>query len=121
MILSFLILLQGCTLYKSMPVNLDKAFRTKGKVKVVTKSNERLKFKRIDQENGSYYGVKKKKGEIVKISLNKEQIKEVRVKDKTASTILTVIFPIAIIAGGLFIFQDAFKWKSDSLGPIFTY
>lgn len=62
LILSVLILFQGCSVYKSTPISLEKASGIEGKVKVITKSNDRLKFKQISQENGNYYGINRKMG-----------------------------------------------------------
>ena len=96
LIFSILIFFQSCTAYKSMPISLEKVSSIEVKFKVVTKSNVWLKFKRIDQENGSYYGVKKEKGVIFKIPLNEEMIKEVKLKDKTMSVILTSLLVLTI-------------------------
>jgi len=109
LILSMLILLQGCTVYKSASVTLDQASKSEIKVKVETKSGEKLKFKRIGVEDGNYYGVKKVKGNIVKVPLDANYVNNVKLKDKTLSTILTIAFPIAIITGGLIIFANNFS------------
>lgn len=113
-LLALVMLLQSCTVYKSTSITLDQAVQNESKVKVKTKSAENLKFKRIGVENGNYYGVKKSKGEMVRIPLNENFISSVKEKDKTLSTVLTVALPIAIIVGGLLIFQDSFKWKDSS-------
>ncbi len=120
LILSMLILLQGCTVYKSVSVTLEQAAKEENKVRLETTSGEKLKFKRIGIDNGEYYGVKKVKGNIVKVPLNSNYIKNVKLKDKTLSTILTIALPIAILVGAGLIFQDAFKWK-DSNMPLFPY
>jgi len=69
LILGLLILLQSCVAYKSTSVSLEEAVRSGKKTKIETKINEYLKFQRISFEDGKYYGVKKVKGEIVKIPL----------------------------------------------------
>ena len=97
--LSMLILLQGCTVYKSASVTLDEASKSETKVKVVTKSNEKLKFKRIGVENGKYYGVRKVDGKMMKLILNTDTIKSIKEKDKTLSTVLSIGIPVVIVGG----------------------
>ena len=94
LILSMLILLQGCTVYKSVSVTLEQAAKEENKVRLETTSGEKLKFKRIGIDNGEYYGVKKVKGNIVKVPLDTNYIKNVKLKDKTLSTILTIALPL---------------------------
>jgi PBP1b-binding outer membrane lipoprotein LpoB len=118
LILSMIILLQGCTAYKSVSISLEQAVQNESKVRVKTKSNERLKFKRIGKDEGQFYGVKKEKGEMTRIPLDSKFIDSIKEKDKTLSTILTIALPIAIIVGAGFIFQDAFKWKNTNT-PLF--
>ncbi len=64
---------------------------------MLTKSNEKLKFKRIGVEGGNYYGVKKVKGNMAKVPLDTNYIKNVKLKDKTLSTILSIGIPLTIL------------------------
>lgn len=115
LILSLLVLLQGCTVYKSASVSLDQAANDESKVRLETTSGEKLKFKRIGVENGNYYGIKKVKGNIVKVPLDTNYIKKVKLKDKTLSTILTIALPIAVIAGVVLILDKTYRFDfSDS-------
>jgi hypothetical protein len=103
LILSMLILLQGCTVYKSASVSLEQAALEENKVRLETKSGEKLKFIRIGVENGNYYGVKKVKGDKAlnykTVPLETNYIKNVKLKDETLSTILTIVTPIVFILG----------------------
>ena len=94
LILSMLILLQGCTAYKSASVSLEQAVLAQTKVKLETKSGEKLKFIRIGVENGNYYGVKKVKGDKTlnykTVPLETNYIKSVKLKDETLSTVYTI-------------------------------
>jgi hypothetical protein len=101
LILALIIMLQSCTVYKSTNVSLEQASKNEVKTKVVTSSNEKLKFKFIENKEGTYYGVKKVKGNIVKMPLNEQNIKKVVLKDKTMSLILTIAIPLVLILGGL--------------------
>ncbi len=109
---SALIFFQGCTVYKSANVTLEEASKSENKVKIRTKTNETFKFKRIGIENVNYYGVKKVKGEMTKISLDSNFIESIKEKDRTMSTILTVAIPVAIIVGALLIIGDQ-NYHSD--------
>ena len=106
LILSVLILLQGCTVYKSVPVSLEQAANSETKVKVLTKSNEKYKFKRIGVENGNYDGVKTQNGKLVRIPLDTKMLNKINVKDKTMSTILSFGIPILILGIPLIIYAQ---------------
>ena len=59
--LSVLILLQGCTVYKSANVTLDEAVRADAKVRIEKKNGERLKyFKVVVLDDGNYWQKKRK-------------------------------------------------------------
>ena len=75
-------------------------------MRLETTSGEKLTFKRIGIDNKEYYGIKKVKGNIVKVPLNSNYIKNVKLKDKTLTTILTIALPVAIMTGGLIIFAN---------------
>jgi hypothetical protein len=114
-ILSMLILVQGCTVYKSTGVTLEQAMKEENKVKVETTSGEKLKFKRIGFNNDSYYGVKKQKGEIIKTHLDPNFINNIKEKDKTLSTVLSIGIPL-IIVGGLITIAASSSFSF--IGPI---
>lgn len=94
---SMLILLQTCTIYKGKGISLDDAVNENTKSEVVTNYDVTHKFKRVIQEDGNYYGLKKVKGEFEKTTIIPSDIKIVRVKDKTLSTILTILVPIVTL------------------------
>ena len=102
---SALIFFQGCTVYKSTPVSIEQAIQNESKVKVITKSNERLKFNKIGIEDGKFYGEKQSKGLIVKTPLNENFINKINEKDKTWSTIISIGMPLVIVFGVLAIVQ----------------
>jgi hypothetical protein len=103
-VLAILILFQSCvTVYKSGSLTLEEANDRYIKTKVVTKSGEKLKFKNIEFEKGIYYGVKKIKRQIVKIPLDQEVISEIKIKNRTLSTIVNIplVFVYVVIVTGL--------------------
>jgi len=98
-----LIIIQSCTAYKIASVSLDHAAKTQNKVRIKTNSNNTLKFKKVDFEDGKYYGIKKVNGDVVKIPLEEINLSSIQLKDKTSSTILTILaaIPGAILIAGI--------------------
>jgi len=103
---SILILLQGCTVYKSANVSLEEAVRTDNKIKITTNDNQTLKFQKIGFEDGLYFGIKKIKGEMVKSKIEQENIKSVKLQDKPTSTILTIGIPVVILGVAIYFITD---------------
>jgi len=111
---SILILLQGCTVYKSPNVTLEAAVRTDNKIKITTNDNQTLKFKRIGFEDGFYFGVKKINGETIKTQIDEQKAEKVQLKDETLSAIITVLFPLALIGLlALILYGDMIGGYSD--------
>ena len=95
-----LILTQSCTVYRRTPVSLEQAAQQNLKAKVETTSNETFKFKYITYEEGQFYGVKKKSGDLVKEPLQEEDITKILLHNKSGSTWLTVAvlaLPVAFV------------------------
>jgi len=114
-----LMILQSCTIYYSTPSSVDKAIASQNKVKVDVKTDEPYKFRKIEKlEDGVYGRVKRKSSTFNKLK-NREIIyskdstyafvkltdlekQNIRLKNKTASTIITIAIPL-IIVGALII------------------
>ena len=107
-LLIVVITLQSCSVYQKNSVNLNEASDAKTKVLVTRINNQKVRFKKIVQIDSSFYGIKHIDGEEIKIPLNKNDIKSVKVLDKTATTFanigLTVVslgvIVIIILASG---------------------
>jgi hypothetical protein len=112
--LSALILLQGCTVYKSTSVSLDEALKAEIQTRVKTNYNQTLKFKRIGFEDGQYYGVKKINGEMIKTHIDEQKVEKVQLKDESLSVFITVVFPLALIGLlALILYGDMIGGYSD--------
>lgn len=97
-ILVLLILLQSCTVYRKTPISLNQAIESESEVKVKTIMNAKtFKFNRISEENGNFYGIKKGEDKIVKTPLDSKNILSIREKDRSASTILTIVVIVGSI------------------------
>jgi len=105
-LISLMILLQGCTVYKPTTASLEEVSKSQTKAKILTTNNETLKFNRIDFIDGKYLGVLfndvEKNPKIEFMPLDKNNIQSIKVKDKTMSTIITVAIPIVAV-GGIFL------------------
>ena len=119
LILSMLILLQGCTVYKSTPITIEQVAIGEQKVKVITKHNTKLKFKKVVIENEKLYGVRKVDGIDVKLLLDRNSIDTIKAKDKTLSIILSIGIPVIIIGGLTAIAASSISF--GGLGGGFTY
>jgi len=98
LILSVLILFQGCTVYKSASVSLEEASKSQTKVRVEKKNGEKVKYTRIVVLNdGNFYGVEPVKWMSNNILIEENSIKKIQIKDKQTSTILTFAIPLVII------------------------
>jgi len=125
-IISFLILLQSCTVYHKYAGSVDEAVASNDKVWLETSPedypNTFLKLVRIDDE---IYGVAKKKSSASKelrtqivdssyegkynlIKLNDEDLKDIRLKNKGASTALSVGIPVVLVGVAVWIFAENF-------------
>lgn len=96
-LLSVLIIAQSCQVYRTSSISLDEASKIDEKVKVQTIEGKRIEFKKIDKEEDFYYGLKRKKGELVKIPLNHEDIVGIFPKHKTASIVNTILLSLVVV------------------------
>ena len=83
--LAFLILLSGCKVYYKTPQTIDQGIESGGRVKVITISDKVFTFDKLINENDVIYGIKTIKGEETKTIIHRQDIKEVRLYNKTAS------------------------------------
>jgi hypothetical protein len=94
------LLFQSCVAYHKTPVSIEDAVTSNNKVLVITNNDTKLKFKKIQQIDGKYYGISEDEDrKIIKTPLNESNIKTIRVLDKSASTWGT----IGIVAGSLLV------------------
>ena len=103
--LTALLLFQSCIVYHKTPTTLESASQERIKTKVISANGQISKFDHIAFEDGQFYGVKKdfdERGKLVKTPLGDQEITKVVVKNKSASTLLTigvVAVPVAILVG----------------------
>ena len=105
---SVLILLQGCTVYKSANATLEEAVMSDTKVRIKTNDHQIQNFLRIGVENGNYYGLMYFKNTWVKTQINEDNIEKLQVKDKPLSLIITIGTPVILFG---ILFYSAFMTK----------
>ncbi|WP_242120919.1 hypothetical protein [Aestuariivivens sediminicola] len=96
--LATLVLIQGCTVYRTTPVTLEEATATNNKVKLKKIDNQTIKYKKIISINQEYFGVKKSKGDLINVPINKVDIKSIKIKNKPLSDVLSFLsVPVGVI------------------------
>ena len=89
--LVLLILNQSCRVYHKESSTLEIAVKEQPRVKIITNNNEKYKFKKILLIDGAFYGIKMKNGKQNRIPLKIEELKEVKLHDKSTSLIFSVL------------------------------
>ncbi len=100
--ISLILFLQSCGVYYKSPISLDEAVKQAGKVKIRTAEGKKIKYKKIIQSDDQFFGKKRKSGKWVQVPLNPADIQSVRLKNKSASTWVTVS-SIVVPVGALII------------------
>lgn len=104
----FLIPFQGCKIYND-PISFEQAVNNKeGEIVKITMDNgNEFIYEDIEIINGLYYGIQVNNGEKVKIALDKNEIKDIQIRNKNSSkgsNILGIgIGGLALISGLLMI------------------
>ena len=115
-ILSFIILFQSCTVYHSTTASVDEAIQSSNKVKVVVPGEDPYKFLNLVRIDNEIYGVAKKKsntsnllqaqitdtsyqGKYNLIELNDQNLQDIRLMNKGASTALSIVIPVVLVSG----------------------
>ena len=111
-----IILFQGCVVYQKKPGTLERAFQEGLQTKVVTYNDNTYKFKRIEFEDGTFYGVKESRSEITKVPLLENELAEILLKNKAMSNFLTIGASIVLVVGLLSIW-----FINNPVGSISTY
>lgn len=81
------LLLQSCVVYQNQAVSLEDAVASNRKVLITKVDGAELKLMKIEKIDGKYYGHLKVKGGTEKVNIIENEVKNLQVKNKTASTI----------------------------------
>jgi len=99
----FVVFLQSCTIYKSVPISIDQAVKNQSEVKIHTLNHDTYRFTAIEDIDGNYFGINKSAHEILRTPLNENQISTIKEKDKTLTTIFDVGVVFIILAPVIFL------------------
>ncbi len=98
-------LLQSCVAYQNTPVSLVEAEQSKKRVKIKTNSNQTYRFEQIVLDQEQFYGLKKEKGEMVRIVISDYNEVFLQSKSKSTWTSIAVIALPTITAVIIGIYQ----------------
>jgi hypothetical protein len=115
-ILSFLILLQSCTVYHKYTSSVDEAIATNDRVRIDIQNDDSYRFKNIKFFEDEYYGLAKTNSDTYKrltdrkkldfeedkfkyVQLYDEELGEIHLKNKGASTALSIAIPVVLVCG----------------------
>ena len=109
-----LVSMQSCSVYHSKTVSIDDAINSYDKVKIKSPDDDVYKFEKITKVDGEIYGLAKKTSSTakelndqiiwknsdeknVRILLTDKNISAVYVKNKPASTIVSIAIPVVTV------------------------
>jgi hypothetical protein len=131
-LLSMILLLQSCTIYHSSTGSAEQAIASNNKVRVDGSEGFSLKFKKIERIDDEIYGLTKTKSSTYKrlkgretkesqlddhiyVRLSEKEIQSLHLKNRTASTVVTILVPVLAI--GVLVFAGT-KAVED-IGPFY--
>ncbi|MCA0932430.1 hypothetical protein LCM02_08205 [Lutimonas saemankumensis] len=117
-ILSFLILLQSCTVYHNYSSSVDEAIATNDKVKLDINNDDPYKFKKIKIFGTECYGLTKIKSDTYRrlsdrkkmdagiknftyVQISQEELSNIHLKNKGASNALSIAIPVLGIGAAI--------------------
>lgn len=124
-VLIFLISLQSCTVYHSSTASVEEAIRSENKVKIKSPDYETYNFVKLQKINDELYGYAKRESETsrllssritpkysdkknVSILLSDELIQTIHLKNKSASTAISVAIPVVGLGAAIGIFYATY-------------
>jgi hypothetical protein len=114
--LAALMLMQSCSVYHSKTATVEEAVMSQKRVLVKNQVNKLFSFKYLIKEGDQLYGITKRNSttakklfiqikedksfdKMVGVLLPEETIKEIRLHNKSLSTILSIGIPVVIVGG----------------------
>lgn len=121
-IIAFSVILSSCSAYYKKEATFNEAYLSEKPVKLVTKQNKKVFLRRIILKDTVYYGVYNSNGKRITFPLSKDNYRSIRIKNRTASTILNAsgavitlgIIGIIILVISLDDFGDDWKWENPN-------
>ena len=110
-------LLQSCVAYHNTPTNLQLAAQSKKRVKLKTSLNQTYNFEQIVLVEDQFYGLKKERGEMLRIAISENVDNKVFLQSKRKSTWATIgiigvpVIALAIIAKNSLSFNSGLSFE----------
>lgn len=111
LLLVFTLTFQSCSIYKKTNVSLSEAEKANLKTLVVTDDNVKHKYTRIIKIDDNYYGETNTKGKTEQKLLSEDEIKSIRILDKTSSLIGNVV--IVLVTFGTILLISTVNFAPD--------
>ncbi len=108
LIFCFLIFFQSCSVYKPTSLTLNQVSEKDNKIKIRTNDKRTLKFNHIKVIDGSYYGVNK--NESKRILIFEKDIESIKLRDRKASTLSTIVLLTGLAALPFVLFGLSFGY-----------
>ena len=89
-IIAFSITLSSCSVYYKKEISFNEAYLSEKPVKLVTHTNKKVLLKKIILKDTTYFGVYNSGGKKITFPLSNENYRSVRIKNRTASTLINV-------------------------------
>lgn len=89
-IIAFSLILNSCSVYYNKEASFNEAYLSKKPVKLITNNNKKVYLKKIILKDSTYYGFYWYGGKEVTFPLSKEAYRSVRIKNRTASTLINI-------------------------------
>ena len=87
----------SCSVYQKQTSSIDEAVEFGGKVKIVAVDGRRVVYNRLEKEDNDLHGIIRKS----KVELNEERIREIHIKDRSKSTLVSIAVPIVVVGIGI--------------------
>ena len=114
-ILILAMLLESCAVYRSSPVSIQDAEKTHKRVLMIRNDGKKVRLKKIEFEDGNYYGIARVHGRKAKVLIDESQVKAYRPINPIVSTLGTVgivVFSLVVVVAVIF----AVTWGNMDLG-----
>ncbi len=102
-VLFYLFTVSSCMIYHKKTTSLEETINSKQNVKVVFTDGRKMHFKDLVREEGILYGIQRTKGQLNKVIIPEDQIKEIHQKNKNASGGLSFVLGVGVFVGLIYI------------------
>lgn len=96
-ILTIIMLSQSCRVYDAGSITVEQAVASKSFVKIRKHNGSPAKYKQVIEEDGTFYGIIFKRGEMIKQEIDLTNIRKIKRKNRTWSTVATIVGGVSLV------------------------